>query len=109
MKKGELWIVEFPSKKGREQSGKRPAILMADTKTSLTLTIPLTSNLEALEKLPYTLKIEASDKNKLEKDSIALTFQLQALDKRRFISKVGDLEESYMKEISKTLKELLKL
>ena len=33
MKKGELWVVEFPTKKGREQSGKRPAIIMADTKT----------------------------------------------------------------------------
>ncbi len=53
MEKGELWIVEFPSKSGREQSGKRPSIIIADTKTSLIVLIPLTSNLESLEKFPY--------------------------------------------------------
>ncbi len=57
MEKGEVWIVEFPSKRGREQEGRRPLIVIADTKTSLVLVIPLTSNVEALEKLPYTFLI----------------------------------------------------
>ena len=109
MEKGELWIVRFPSRKRRDASGIRPAIIIADTKTDLTLLIPLTSNLEALEKLPYTMKIKASNNNKLNKDSIVLIFQLQAIDKKRFISKIGHLEDSYMKEIDNLLKILLKL
>ena len=109
MEKGELWIVKFPSRKSREQSGIRPAIIITNTKTDLVLLIPLTSHLGALEKLPYTIKINKSDINKLDKDSIALIFQLQALDKKRFISKIGNLEESYMREIDDILKNLLKL
>ena len=109
MKKGELWILDFPSKTEREQAGTRPAIVMADTGTDLALVIPLTSNLQALNKLPNTLRINRSDENNLDKDSIALAFQLQALDKKRFITNIGNLKESYLKEINKILKNLLKL
>lgn len=109
MEKGEIWIVDFPSRKSREQSGTRPEIVISDTGTDLTLIIPLTSNLEALTKLPNTIKIQKTEENNLEKDSIALIFQLQALDKRRFISKIGDLEEAYLERINSILKKLLNL
>lgn len=33
MKKGEIWIIELPFVEGREQRGKRPALILADTKT----------------------------------------------------------------------------
>jgi len=109
MEKGEIWIVQFPYKKGREQEGKRPSIIIADTKTDLVLLIPLTSNLEALKRLPYTIEIKKSNKNGLNTDSVSLIFQLQALDKKRLVSKIGNMEEIYLKEIDKKLKELLKL
>ena len=109
MEKGELWIVKFPSRRGREQEGIRPGIVMADTDTDLILVIPMTSNLEALERLPHTRKIKKSDSNGLNKDSVALVFQLQVLDKKRFMSKIGNLEEFYIKEINQMLRDLLKL
>ena len=46
--------------------------------------IPLTSSLEILEK-PNTLKITSSKQNGLDKDSVALIFQMRALDARRMI------------------------
>ncbi|MEK6792719.1 MAG: type II toxin-antitoxin system PemK/MazF family toxin [Nanoarchaeota archaeon] len=109
MNKGEIWIIDFPSKMGREQSGTRPSIVIGDTGTNLTLVIPLTSNLQALTKLPYTLKINRTNENNLDKDSIALVLQLQTLDKKRFISKIGILEDSYLKEIDEEIKKLLRL
>lgn len=42
MNKGEIWLIDFPYKSGREQSGTRPSIVMADTGTNLSLVIPLT-------------------------------------------------------------------
>lgn len=107
MKKGEIYIVELFSKEGKEQSGIRPAILMADTKTSLALIIPLTSNMSALNKLPFTIKIEKNQKNNLEKDSVALTFQLQAIDKKRLKKKIGFLESDKIKEINDSIKDLI--
>lgn len=109
MNKGEIWIIDFPSKSGREQSGTRPSIVIGDTGINLALVIPLTSNLQALTRLPYTLKINKSEENNLDKNSIALVLQLQTLDKKRFISKIGVLENSYIREIDKEIKKLLQL
>ena len=109
MIKRELWIVEFPSKRGIEQKGIRPGIIIADTNTDLILIIPLTSNLEALTKLPYTFGIKKSEINGLEKNSVALILQLQTIDKKRLIHKIGMLEEKDMKQINSILKDLLKI
>ena len=108
MKKGEIWLLEFPSKGTREQKGVRPGIIMADTRTDLIMTIPLTSNLQAL-RFPNTIEIKKSEMNKLEKDSIALVFQLQSLDRKRFLTKIGEIENSYIKQIKSNLSRLLEL
>ncbi|MBI2043217.1 type II toxin-antitoxin system PemK/MazF family toxin [Candidatus Pacearchaeota archaeon] len=109
MKKGEIWIIDFPLRGGKEQAGTRPSVIMGDTGTNLVLVVPLTSNLQALNKLPHTLRVDKSKDNKLDKDSVALVLQLQALDKKRFISKIGNLEEFHLKKIDEEIRELLRL
>lgn len=109
MEKGEIWIIQLPSKNGKEQRGIRPGIVIADTKTDLVLLIPMTSNLNALKKLPFSIEIKKSTDNRLEKDSVALIFQLQALDKKRLVSKIGNIEDHHLQKIDKLIKELLKL
>jgi mRNA interferase MazF len=108
MKKGEVWIVEFPSVNGHEQSGTRPVIVLADTESNITIIIPFTSNIQAL-RFPYTLEIEPSKQNGLLNKSIALTFQLRAIDKKRLKTKVGVLEIASMSKIDKMLKKFLSL
>ncbi len=68
--------------------------------------IPLTSNLKAL-RFDNTLKIIKSEQNKLDKDSIALIFHVQSLDRRKFIMKIGSLEKIYTEEIDWRLKDYL--
>ena len=97
-KKGSLWVLDFQIRDGREQSGLRPAIVLADTKTDLIVVLPLTSNTSALRFL-HTLKIKKSKYNNLEKDSIALVFQMQSVDKKRFVRNIGMLESDYLKQI----------
>ena|SRR3989344_4275160 len=108
MNKGEIWLLELPSLSGHEQSGKRPSIILACTDIGMVTIIPLTSNPLA-NRFPHIYQIKKSQANKLEKDSIALIFQIQTLDKKRFLKKIGMVEESYLKEIDKILKEFLKL
>ena len=109
IKKGEIWITRYPPKGGREQSGKRPSIVMAETDANVVVVIPLTSNLKSLEKFSNCVKILKSDKNKLDWDSIALVFQIQVIDRKNFISKLGDLEQEYLTGIDNNLRELLQL
>jgi mRNA interferase MazF len=108
MKRGEIWIVELPFANGKEQRGRRPCLVLAETKTDIVIVVPFTSNLYAL-RFPYTVEIKKSKENGLEKDSVALVFHVQALDRKRFVSKVGDLERQNMKQIGELLKKLLQL
>ncbi|MEK6800329.1 MAG: type II toxin-antitoxin system PemK/MazF family toxin [Nanoarchaeota archaeon] len=108
MNKGELWLIDLPPKKGSEQKGTRPCIILANTGTNLITVIPLTSNLQAL-RFPYVLEIKSSEKNKLDNDSIALMFQIQSVDKRRIVKQIGTLEKSDIFEVDKSLRHMLKL
>lgn len=108
MKKGEVWIVEIPGVDGHEQRGLRPAIFIADTKTSVAIVVPCTSNIEAL-RFPFTLRIKPSRENGLDAPSVALVLQLRALDKRRLQKKVGRLEKILLRRVDEMVKDLLGL
>lgn len=108
MKKGEIWLVEILSLGGHEQEGKRPAIVLADTKTPVTIVIPCTSSLQAL-RFPYTIKIVPSKRNGLRDISMALIFQIRAIDKQRLKQRIGVLESQNLKTIDAMLKKMLVL
>ncbi|HLD43588.1 MAG TPA: type II toxin-antitoxin system PemK/MazF family toxin [Candidatus Nanoarchaeia archaeon] len=107
MKKGEIWSVEIPAVDGHEQTGTRPAIILAQA-TNIAIIIPLTSNVQAL-RFPYTVDISPSKKNGLDTTSIALVFQIRAIDRKRIKRKIGVLEEGALKDINVILKRMLDL
>jgi len=108
MKKGEIWIIDIPGLGGHEQRGRRPAIILADTVTSIVIIVPCTSNIQAL-RFPFTLHVNASKSNGLEAHTIALVLQLRAIDKKRLVKKIGVLEQSHLKEINRMIKQFLGL
>ena len=106
MKKGEIWIVDIPQLGGHEQEGLRPAIVLADTSTSVAIVIPCTSNSHAL-RFPYTLLIESSDMNGLSAPSVALILHIRAIDKKRLKKRIGTLEKLALNTTNKMIKSLL--
>ena len=106
MNKGEIWLVELSFPVGHEQTGTRPAIIMADLEANICIVVPLTSNIQAL-RFPHTVEIKKSDKNGLEEDSVALVFQLRAIDKSRLKKKVGYLENTSLTKIDGMIKKIL--
>lgn len=108
MKKGEIWLVDLPSTNGHEQAGKRPVIILADTESNVSIIIPLTSNLQAL-RFPHILEVKPTKDNGLAVISIALIFQIRAIDKKRLDKKIGELDSLNLKEIDTIIKRLLKL
>jgi mRNA interferase MazF len=100
--------VEIPGVEGKEQRGLRPAIFVADTHTGVAIVIPCTSNLQAL-RFPFTLRLEPSRVNGFDATSVALVFQLRAIDKKRLVKKVGQLEKPSVKELDIMMRLLLGL
>jgi mRNA-degrading endonuclease toxin of MazEF toxin-antitoxin module len=89
MKSGDVYWVEFPVRGGHAQAGRRPAIIVQGTRASASLPtvlcVPLTTQLDAL-RFPGSVLVEADKKNGLQRASVALVFQLTAID-RRFLGK----------------------
>jgi len=108
MRKGEIWSVELPSTNGREQSGARPVIILAETEANIAIIIPFTSNLQAL-RFPNTIEVKPSKGNGLTAFSVALVFQIRAIDKKRLKRKIGELENPNLEEINLILKRILRL
>ncbi len=108
MKKGEIWYAEIPSGNGHEQGGLRPVIILFESEANIAIIIPLTSNFQAL-KYKNTLEIKYSEINGLKNNSVALLFQIRAIDKKRLKSKIGVLENKELKEIDAILKKMLLL
>lgn len=85
MNVGDVVWVDFPTGAGRAQAGRRPAIVAQAAQASSTLPtvllIPLTTQQDAL-RFPGTVLIEADAASGLRRPSVALVFQLTAIDKR---------------------------
>jgi mRNA interferase MazF len=103
MNVGEIRWVELPARGGHAQSGRRPAIVAQASSTLPTiLIIPLTSQLDAL-RFPGTVLVEADERNGLRRHSVALVFQLTAVDKRFIADRLGHASVAVMGEIWQAL------
>ena len=88
---GAVWMIRLPILSGREQGGERPGIIVQDEvigqNSPLMLVVPLTSSLGAL-RFPAT-KIEQTAENNHSTALVAMVFQVRALDRSRFIRRLG--------------------
>lgn len=102
MDRGEVWLVALPSAPGREQQGQRPAVVLQDEaygrRSPLVLVVPLTSQLASL-RFPATLRLDPSAENGLDVPSVAMVFQLRALDRARFVRRIGRVSRSELRRI----------
>ena len=103
-----IYNVNLGSPTGHEQGGERPAIVIKVlNELNMSIIIPLTSNLEKLN-LPYTVRINKSNITNLKEDSVALIFQIKAIDNRRILSsEIGKLEEKQINKIKTIIKDML--
>ncbi|PHJ61838.1 hypothetical protein VF14_19485 [Nostoc linckia z18] len=109
MARGDILLVGLPESDKREQKGNRPAIaVQTDVATSpMLMIVPVTSSLSAL-RFPFTIRIEASEQNGLTLPSVAMVFQLRAIDRKRIIQKIGELELQYLTQVDTEIWQMLK-
>jgi len=107
MKKGELWIVDLIDSKGHVQRGIRPGVVAGSSKTISSI-IPLTTNLNML-RFPHTYAITPDAENQLNAASVALVYQITAVDDVRISKKIGKLSATDQAAIDALLKAYLQL
>ncbi len=109
MARGDVFLVGLPASDRREEKGKRPAIaIQADGSTSpMLMIVPLTSSLGAM-RFSFTVRVEPSKSNGLSLPSVAMVFQMRAIDPKRIIRKIGELEADYLRQIDSEIWKMLK-
>ena len=106
MKIGEIYWTRLASRGGREQAGRRPAIILQkDTNLPTVLLVPLTTQQDAL-RFSGTVLIEPDSENNLSNISVALVFQLTALDKNSLERKIGKISKQNLEEICEAFDEI---
>jgi len=108
MKKGEVWLVELPPANGHEQTGMRPVIVVSESEANIAIVVPFTSNLQAL-RFPHSIEVRPSARNGLASISVALVFQIRAIDKKRLKKRVGQLEDKTLEELNLVLAKMLQI
>lgn len=99
---GDIYTVEIPPSDGDEQQGSRTAIVVQasqfENQVPTVLTVPLTSQLAA-QAFPGTFLIHPDSENGLTITSVALVFQLCAIDKRGLKDGIGRLSVPHLAQL----------
>lgn len=107
MKNGDIWLVDLSDAKGHEQRGMRPAIIVGGA-NGLVLVVPLTSSMSSA-RFSHTHTITPDSYNGLDAESVALVFQIVALDRERFRHRIGTVGEQNRLAITALIRDLLDL
>jgi mRNA interferase MazF len=109
MTRGDIWRVRLPLTPGHTQGGERPAIIVQDdtryASLPTVLVVPFTSALAA-QRFQGTLLIAPDVRNGLSVPSVALVFQLTAVDRRNCLHRLGELDSKALDQIFTALDRL---
>lgn len=109
---GDIYLVEIPASGGHEQQGVRPAIIVQTAenidRVPTVLIVPFTTQIKAAS-FPFTFAVEPDSTNNLTSTSIALVFQLRAIDKKRMKNRLGNLSTGDMQVLKQKLKNILNM
>ncbi len=109
MRRGEVWRVRLPPASGHAQAGDRPALVVQnDAFTAVlptVLVVPFTGNLSAA-RFAGTLRVDPDGTNGLTTPSIALAFQLRAVDQRDCVQRLGEVDAATLAAVTDLIRDL---
>jgi len=106
IEQGEIWLVNFNPSIGSEIQKTRPCVVVNDNRLGrfgLKIVVPITEWKEHLQNYPWIIKVENNSTNGLSKLSAFECFQVKSFSTKRFVKKLGKVEEKSMIEIHKTI------
>jgi mRNA interferase MazF len=111
LKRGSIWLVDFDPSKGREQGGRRPAVILSSNDApvdviGLVYVLPGTT---AARGVPNHLPVEPSQSNGLDHLTFFMGEQLRAVSIDRLVRHIGQLDETKMVQIEEIIVLMLDL
>ena len=101
IKQGGIFLANLNPIKGHEQAGTRPVIILQNNilnkNLNTVIIIPITSNLSAKDKI--TTYFLAKNISSLNKDSVALLFQIRTINKNRLTKKISELNKQTFRKL----------
>jgi mRNA interferase MazF len=109
-RRGEVWLVDFGEPVGREQSGRRPAVVVSadalnEGPADVIMVVPCTTTHRGL---PSHIEIEPGDSG-LDVVSYAKCEDLKSISQQRLITRLGQVGPHVIFEIGRVLRFLLEL
>lgn len=109
-RRGDLWLVDFGDPAGREQSGRRPAVvvsadLLNQSRAGIVVVVPITSTPRGL---PSHVEIEP-DGSGLDEVSYAKCEDVKSVSEQRLIGRLGTVNAEVTFQIGRALLFLLDL
>ena len=108
--RGEVWLVDFGDPVGREQSGRRPAVVVSadplnESRAGIVIVVPTTTTPRGL---PSHVEIEPSASG-LDDVSYAKCEDIKSVSEQRLIARLGSAPDTVMFTIGRGLRFLLDL
>jgi mRNA interferase MazF len=108
--RGELWLVDFGEPIGREQSGRRPAVVVSadplnESRAGVAIVVPTTTTPRGL---PSHVEIDPTSSG-LDELSYAKCEDVKSISEQRLIAQLGAVSDVVMLEIARALRFLLYL
>ena len=109
MKQGEIWYAELNPIKGSKQAGLRPVVIISgnllNEHLNVVIVVPLTSKIKGYKGNSI---IESSKESGLKNESELLVFHVRSVSKERLVRQLGKVKPEVIREVVKTLNEILK-
>ncbi len=108
--RGEVWLVDFGEPVGREQSGRRPAVVVSadplnESRAGVLIVIPTTTTPRGL---PSHVEIDPVSSG-LDEVSYAKCEDVKSISEQRLIARLGAVTDAALFKIARSLRFLLNL
>lgn len=107
-RRGEVWLVEFGDPVGREQSGRRPAVVVSadplnESRAGVVIVVPTTTTRRGL---PSHVEIDTNGSG-LDEVSYAKCEDVKSVSEQRLIARIGTVTDEVTFDIGRALRFLL--
>jgi mRNA interferase MazF len=102
IKQSEIWLVNLDPTIGTEINKTRPCLVIGDDtigRLKSKTVLPITGWNEMYDQVPWMVRCEPTSENGLSKTSAIDAFQIRNLSTKRFIKRIGVIDEDLLVEV----------